>query len=59
MYKRQTYRRGLVSISFPLHNFGPSLPALMSTVAGNLYEIQELSGVRLVDLELPSAFAVR
>ncbi len=56
---RPTYRRGLVSISFPLHNFGPSLPALMSTVAGNLYELQELSGVRLVDLELPPAFAAR
>ena len=51
------YRRGLVSISFPLLNFGPSLPALMSTVAGNLYELQELSGVRLVDLALPQAFA--
>ncbi|MBI1397252.1 MAG: ribulose 1,5-bisphosphate carboxylase [Betaproteobacteria bacterium] len=53
------YRRGRVAISFPLHNFGPSLPELMSTVAGNLYEIQELSGVRLVDLELPQAFADR
>ena len=31
----------------------------MSTVAGNLYELQELSGVRLVDLELPQAFAER
>ena len=52
-----SYRRGIVHISFPLHNFGPSLPALMSTVAGNLYELQELSGVRLLDLELPAAFA--
>ncbi|MFN0040554.1 MAG: RuBisCO large subunit C-terminal-like domain-containing protein, partial [Burkholderiales bacterium] len=53
------YHRGLASISFPLHNFGPSLPALMSTVAGNLYELQELSGVRLLDLTLPQAFADR
>jgi len=53
------YRRGLASISFPLRNFGPSLPALLSTVAGNLYELQELSGVRLVDLVLPQAFADR
>ena len=35
------YRRGLISISFPLHNFGPSLPALLSTVAGHLDELQE------------------
>lgn len=53
------YRRGIVAISFPLHNFGASLAALMSTVAGNLYELQELSGVRLLDIDLPQAFAQR
>ena len=53
------YRRGDVTIEFPLHNFGPSLPNLLATVAGNLYELQELSGVRLLDLELPPAFADR
>ncbi|MFC5704018.1 ribulose-bisphosphate carboxylase large subunit family protein [Cohnella faecalis] len=53
------YRRGLVTVSFPLHNFGPSIPNLMSAVAGNLYELQELSGIRLVDLELPDDFAAR
>jgi ribulose-bisphosphate carboxylase large chain len=53
------YRRGVIDISFPLHNFGPSLPSLLSTVAGNLYELQEVSGLRLVDLELPPAFAQR
>jgi ribulose-bisphosphate carboxylase large chain len=53
------YRRGRVVISFPFHNFGPSLPSLLSTVAGNLYELQELSGCRLEDLELPPAFAER
>ena len=51
------YRRGRVVVSFPMHNFGPSLTSLFSTVAGNLYELQELSGVRLEDLELPRAFA--
>ena len=53
------YRRGLIDISFPLHNFGASLPSLLAAVAGNLYELQELSGVRLVDLDLPRAFADR
>jgi len=56
---RTQYRRGRVVISFPLHNFGPSLPNLLATVAGNLYELQEVSGVRLVDLELPQAFGER
>lgn len=53
------YRRGRIVVSFPLHNFGPSLPSLLSTVAGNLYELQEVSGLRLEDLELPTAFADR
>jgi len=56
---RTVYQRGRVVISFPLHNFGPSLPSLLGTVAGNLYELQELSGIRLEDLELPQAFAQR
>ncbi len=51
------YQRGILKVSFPLHNFGPSLPNLLSTVAGNLYELGELSGLRLLDLELPAAFA--
>lgn len=53
------FRRGKVKVSFPLHNFGPSIPNLLSAVAGNLYELQELSGLRLLDLELPDAFATR
>ncbi|MEI7025913.1 ribulose-bisphosphate carboxylase large subunit family protein [Paenibacillus sp. y28] len=53
------FRRGLIKVSFPLHNFGPSIPNLLSAVAGNLYELQELSGLRLMDLDLPEAFAAR
>lgn len=56
---RTEYHRGRIVVSFPLHNFGASLPSLLATVAGNLYELQELSGVRLEDLELPQAFAER
>jgi len=55
--KNPVYRRALVELSFPLHNFGPSLPNLLATVAGNLYELGEFSGVRLVDVELPEAFS--
>ncbi|MDG0790176.1 ribulose-bisphosphate carboxylase large subunit family protein [Cohnella ginsengisoli] len=53
------YRRGRVTLEFPMHNFGPSIPNLMATVAGNLYELQEFSGLRLLDLELPEAFCRR
>jgi ribulose-bisphosphate carboxylase large chain len=50
------YNRGEIRISFPLHNFGPSIPNLLATIAGNLYELKEFSGLRLIDLELPEAF---
>jgi ribulose-bisphosphate carboxylase large chain len=54
--KEPLYRRGKVVLSFPLHNFGPSIPNLLSTVAGNLYELREFSGLRLMDLDLPNVF---
>jgi ribulose-bisphosphate carboxylase large chain len=50
---------GVVTVSFPLENFGPSLPNLLAAVAGNLYELRELAGVRLLDVVLPPAFAQR
>ena len=50
-------RRARLRLRFPLDNFGPSLPNLLAAVAGNLFEIKELSAIRLIDLELPPAFA--
>ena len=50
-------RRGEVELSWPLANLGPSLPNLIATVAGNLFELGQLSGLRLLDIELPAAFA--
>lgn len=51
------WRRARLTLSWPLDNVGPSLPNLMSTIAGNLFELKALSGIRLLDLRLPSAFA--
>ncbi|WP_312172798.1 RuBisCO large subunit C-terminal-like domain-containing protein [Microbacterium sp.] len=52
-------RRAVLRLRFPLDNFGPSLPNLMAAVAGNLFEIKELAAIKLIDLDLPPAFAVR
>jgi ribulose-bisphosphate carboxylase large chain len=52
-----TYQRGRVHISFPIENVGPNLPTIISTVAGNLFELRHLSGLRLVDLELPESLS--
>ncbi|MFS0724379.1 ribulose-bisphosphate carboxylase large subunit family protein [Paenibacillus sp. 1P07SE] len=53
------YRQGEIEISFPYDNIGPSLPNLMAVIAGNLYELQELSAIRLTRLKLPAAFHER
>lgn len=51
------YRRARVVISFPAENVGASLPNLRATVAGNLFELRQFSGLRLLDLDLPDSFA--
>ena len=51
----ERYERGRVTISWPLDTVGPSLPNLLATVAGNLFELAELSAVRLLDLGIPKA----
>ncbi|MBS7539137.1 ribulose-bisphosphate carboxylase large subunit family protein [Ancylobacter lacus] len=49
-------RRARVTLSWPLDNLGPSLPNLMATVAGNLFELKQFSGLRLLDIRLPAIF---
>lgn len=51
------YQRALVTLSWPLENLGASLPNLIATIAGNLFELKPFSGLRLLDSRLPSAFA--
>lgn len=48
-----------VTLSWPLDNIGPSLPNLMATVAGNLFELNQFSGLRITDIRLPRAFGDR
>jgi ribulose-bisphosphate carboxylase large chain len=50
-------KRYQLRLSWPLENFGASLPNLMTTVAGNLYELKPVAGLRLMDIELPDEFA--
>ncbi len=49
--------RARLTLSWPLATMGPSLPNLMATVAGNLFELRQVSGLRLLDIRLPEAFA--
>src|SRR5688572_18580459 len=55
----KSYRRAQIAVSWPVENFGFNLPALVSTVQGNLYELAQFSGLKLLDLELPVSFTSR
>ena len=54
---RAVWHRAEVELSWPVENMGPSLPNLMSAVGGNLFELRHFSGLKLIDLVLPPAFA--
>jgi len=54
-----TFRRGQVEIAFPVDNVGANLPTLLATVAGNLFELGDVSALRLLDIDLPEAYAAR
>ena len=51
------YHRGEVEIAFPIDNVGANVATLMATVAGNLFELGEVTGLRLIDIDLPDDYA--
>ena len=54
-----TFYRGRLEVAFPVDNVGANLPTLMSTLAGNLFELGEVTGLRLLDIDLPADYAAR
>ncbi|SIS92569.1 RuBisCO large subunit C-terminal-like domain-containing protein [Paracoccus saliphilus] len=53
------FRRARVSIAFPTENIGRNLPTLAATVAGNLYDLGEVTGLKLTGLTVPSDYRAR
>ena len=53
------YRRAEVVLSWPVSNMGTSLPNILATVAGNLFELKPFSGLKLLDVTLPPEFLDR
>lgn len=51
------FERAEIVVSWPHENAGFNLPALISIIQGNLYELSQFSGLKLLDLELPRTFA--
>ncbi len=50
------YQRARLAVSWSVENFGTNLPALVSTLQGNLYELAQFSGLKLLDIDLPAGF---
>lgn len=53
------FQRAKITIGFPLANVGSNLTALAATVGGNLFDIGEVSGLRLEAVYLPASFRSR
>jgi ribulose-bisphosphate carboxylase large chain len=50
------YHQCTVKISWSGENFGNNLPVLISTVQGNLYELRQFTGLKLMELEFPDSY---
>ncbi len=53
------WRRARVHLSFPVANIGANLPTLAATVAGNLYDLGEVTGLRLETVQVPASYRTR
>jgi ribulose-bisphosphate carboxylase large chain len=53
------FHRAEIEVAFPIANVGANLSALLATVAGNLFELGEVTGLRLLDLDLPHGYAAQ
>ena len=51
------FNRADVDIDFPLDAVGTDLSALMTIAIGGTFSIKGLTGIRIVDMKLPEAFA--
>lgn len=51
------YHRAEVVVSWSVENLGHNLPTLVSTLQGNLYELAQFSGLKLLDFTVPPSFA--
>ncbi|WP_202530523.1 RuBisCO large subunit C-terminal-like domain-containing protein [Maritimibacter harenae] len=53
------FRRAHVRIAFPTGNIGRNLPTLAATVSGNLYDLGEVTGLKLMNVTVPAAYRAR
>ncbi|MDQ6479111.1 ribulose-bisphosphate carboxylase large subunit family protein [Dyadobacter sp. LHD-138] len=54
--KNNQYHRANIEVSWSVENFGYNLPTLVSTLQGNLYEITQFTGLKLMDIHFPESY---
>jgi ribulose-bisphosphate carboxylase large chain len=55
--KGGVYQRAMIEVSWSVENFGYNLPVLISTLQGNLYELTQFTGLKLMDIEFPHSYS--
>lgn len=50
------WRRARVTLDFPIVNTGANLPTLVATLSGNLYDLGEVTGLRLDTVSFPAEY---
>lgn len=55
--KEGQYHQAYIEVSWSVENFGYNLPVLISTLQGNLYELTQFTGLKLMNIELPPSYA--
>ena len=53
------YHRAIIKVSWSVENFAYNLPVMVSTLQGNLYEITQFTGLKLMEIELPASFGAQ
>ena len=53
------FTRARVTVSWSVENFRHNLPVLMSTLEGNLYELRQFTGLKLLDFTVPKLWSQR
>ncbi len=53
------YNQAEIEVSWPIENMGVNLSNLMATVAGNLFELNQFSGLRLLDIVIPESYSTK
>ncbi|MBC7811166.1 MAG: ribulose-bisphosphate carboxylase large subunit family protein [Burkholderiales bacterium] len=53
------YERAEITVAVPMEMAGSDLSTLMASILGNIFELKELSGLRLLDFDVPADFVKR